>query len=92
MDLHRDGESLSEPVYWEGRQWAVTAYGVECLDGTYPIDKEGLWMNQPEHSWEEHMSEKTWIDLPDFRVAIAIARDMYRHLKPAHLKRGVAER
>jgi hypothetical protein len=30
-------EPLSE-VWWQGRQWAVTSYGLECRDGTYFID------------------------------------------------------
>ncbi|SFF04836.1 hypothetical protein SAMN02799627_05114 [Methylobacterium sp. 13MFTsu3.1M2] len=28
---------LTEPVRWEGRQWAVTGYGIEALDGMYHI-------------------------------------------------------
>jgi hypothetical protein len=28
------GEDLSE-IWWRGQQWAVTAYGIECLDGAY---------------------------------------------------------
>jgi hypothetical protein len=27
------GEALRE-IWWRGRQWAVTSYGIECLDGT----------------------------------------------------------
>ena len=31
------GEPLSVPVYWIGRQWAVTAHGIEGRDGKYAI-------------------------------------------------------
>jgi hypothetical protein len=34
------GEELSSPIYWQGRQWAVTAFGIECRDGTYVIHKK----------------------------------------------------
>jgi hypothetical protein len=86
------GEALSEPIHWEGSQWAVTDYGVECRDGTYPIEKRALWMSEPEHSWEEHMSEKDWVDLLDFKRAIAFAREKYRQFKPKHLSEPAGER
>jgi hypothetical protein len=28
---------LTEPVHWRGRQWAVTGYGIEALDGMYHV-------------------------------------------------------
>ena len=31
------GEALDE-VWWRGRQWADTAFGIEKLDGTYLAD------------------------------------------------------
>jgi hypothetical protein len=34
-------EPLSE-VWWQGRQWAVTAYGLEQRDGTYTIKADRL--------------------------------------------------
>jgi hypothetical protein len=35
------GEGLAE-VWWRGRQWAVTAYGLEALDGRYAIEASRL--------------------------------------------------
>jgi hypothetical protein len=29
--------NLNQPVYWRGRQWAVTDYGIEALSGLYHI-------------------------------------------------------
>jgi hypothetical protein len=49
------GEELSE-VWWQGRQWAVTAYGIECRDGLYYIEKSRLLENQG-YSWPRHMAD-----------------------------------
>jgi len=51
------GEELSE-IWWRGRQWAVTAYGIECLDGTYVIERNRL-LETPEYPWPCHMAEKS---------------------------------
>lgn len=65
------GEEL-DTILWQGRQWAVTKYGVECRDGTYAFeakrlselggfgDREGL------SDWLFHLAEKEWCDLDDF--------------------------
>ncbi len=68
------GEALSLPIFWQGRQWAVTSYGVECRDGTYFIEKERLSEDEGEFGWVRHLSEKIWIDLPDFAEALRLAR------------------
>jgi hypothetical protein len=34
-------------VLWQGRQWSVTEYGIECRDGSYHIDKKRLRRDQP---------------------------------------------
>ena len=89
------GEPLSEPVYWRGRQWAATAYGVEALDGSYTIEGERLWEDdfQPwtvGHEglgWVAHMAEKVWVDVADFRNALLEARghfEIARHRKAMH--------
>jgi len=71
------GEVLA-PIVWQGRQWAVTKYGLECRDGTYCIDRRRLWENEDEFGWVMHLSEKTWADLPDFAEALRIARHTHR--------------
>jgi hypothetical protein len=68
------GDALTEPIYWQGRQWAVTPYGVECRDGKYPIQANRLWENDEDYGWVTHMAEKDWVDLPDFAEALRIAR------------------
>lgn len=67
------GERLSR-VYWRGRQWAATKYGVECRDGCYAIERTRLWEEDNEHSWIMHMAGKDWVDLEDFAEALRVAR------------------
>ncbi len=71
------GEALSQPVHWIGRQWAVTSYGVEKRDGTYVIERNRLWEERHGHGWAQHMAEKEWCDLPDFRTALMVARGIF---------------
>jgi len=67
------GESLSEPIYWLSRQWAVTEYGIEARDGTYHIANERLWENEAEYPWVQHMDKKDWVDIADFAEALRVA-------------------
>lgn len=67
-------EPLSEPIYWTGRQWAVTGHGVEARDGTYSIARDRLWQHNEGYETVAHMSEKDWVDLPDFVEALRLAR------------------
>lgn len=62
-----------ERIWWSGRQWCVTAYGIEALDGTYPIERTRLLERLPRHSWMEHMAGKTWVDMDDFATAWLVA-------------------
>ena len=68
------GEALAEPVYWKGRQWAVTSHGIEARDGRYHIARNRAWEETSGHGWIEHMEEKEWVDLQDFTEALRIAR------------------
>jgi hypothetical protein len=67
-EVKLQGEPLHE-IWWRGRQWAVTEYGVEALDGTYAIEGSRLLEDLPEYSWLEHMSGKRWVDPDDFATA-----------------------
>jgi hypothetical protein len=60
--------------------WAVTDYGIECLERYYVIEKQRLH----ENDWPLHMSEKTWVDMYDFLRAFYAGRcyhypKRYRH-------------
>jgi hypothetical protein len=70
------GEALSE-IWWSGRQWAVTAYGIERLDGTYVIDKGRLFENIDDYGWPMHMGEKVWVDNDDFVTSWLVAMALH---------------
>lgn len=65
---------LTQPVYWEGEQWAATGYGVEGLGrkGYYNIqvrqlgtlDGDGLSM------WPDHMARKPSVNSHEFNRAL----------------------
>ncbi|HEY1474031.1 MAG TPA: hypothetical protein VGF53_08110 [Pseudolabrys sp.] len=58
------------PAHWIGRQWAVTSFGIEKRDGTYPI----AFARLDAIDWISHLAGKMWIDLDDFAEALRIAR------------------
>lgn len=63
------GEEL-DFVLWQGKQWAVTEYGVECRNGNYAIDSKWFVQNDEKfYGWVRHMSEKTWVDILEFENA-----------------------
>jgi hypothetical protein len=64
------GDPLHRPVHWVGRQWAVTAYGIERRDGLYPIQMERLFEKEAYGGWVGHMAGKVWCDLEDFAEAL----------------------
>jgi hypothetical protein len=70
MVLHRD-------IYWVGRQWAVTGYGIQACDqkqkGRFDIEASRIW----EDGVQEGMRALNWLNLEDFEKAIAIARKHY---------------
>jgi hypothetical protein len=74
---HCQGEALS-PIIWQGRQWAVTEYGLEQVNGTYAIEKTRLWENEKKYGWVRQIFHKTWADPTDFAEALRIARYTHR--------------
>jgi hypothetical protein len=71
--VHVRGEDL-HTVLWQGRQWAVTTYGVECRDGTYSFEASRLCEDHSEGlSWIKHMAGKRWVDIADFATAFYVA-------------------
>jgi hypothetical protein len=70
MALHRD-------IYWVGRQWAVTGFGIQAIDqrlkGSFDIEMSRVW--------DEFAVERTralaWLNAADFDKAIEIARARY---------------
>jgi hypothetical protein len=74
----RCGQALS-PTLWQGRQWSVTTYGIECRDGKYAIDAKNF-VSKPlnaKHTWSMHMREKNWVDMEDFNNAVIAFRLLF---------------
>ena len=70
MALHRD-------IYWVGRQWAVTGYGLQACDqkqkGKFDIEAARLW----EDDVLERMRALSWLNIEDFEKALSVARKHY---------------
>ena len=70
MALHRD-------VYWVGRQWAVTGYGIQACDqrqkSQFDIEASRLW----EDGVLEGMLALAWLNIEDFEKALSVARQHY---------------
>jgi hypothetical protein len=67
MALHRD-------IYWVGRQWAVTGYGMQAIDqrlkGKFDIETARLW----EDGLLESMHAREWVNIEDFNKGLSVAR------------------
>ena len=75
------GEQL-DLILWQGKQWAVTEYGIEKRDGTYTILAMHAWSFTPASKgrrktkqdvmrhWLEHLSLKSWCDTDDIEAAL----------------------
>jgi hypothetical protein len=70
MALHRD-------IYWIGRQWAVTGFGVQAIDqrlkGAFDIEASRLW----EDDLTERMLALAWLNSADFDKALSVARTRF---------------
>jgi len=70
MALHRE-------IYWVGRQWAVTGYGIQACDqkqkSKFDIEASRLW----EDGVLDGMRALEWLNLEDFEKAVSVARTHY---------------
>lgn len=70
MALHRD-------IYWVGRQWAVTGYGIQAVDpklkGQFDIEASRLW----EDGLSDSLNAGAWLNGEDFAKALSVARARY---------------
>ena len=70
MALHRD-------IYWVGKQWAVTGYGIQACNqkqrGKFDIKGSRLW----EDGVLESLRAEKWINNEDFDNALDVARKYY---------------
>jgi hypothetical protein len=70
MALHRD-------IFWVGRQWAVTGYGIQACNqkqrGQFDIEGSRLW----EDGVQESLRAEAWLNIEDFEKALEVARKYY---------------
>ena len=73
MALHRD-------IYWIGRQWAVTGFGMQAINqkhgGEFDIPVERLW----DDPLLDILRAQPWFNADDFNKGLAVART--RHPQP----------
>lgn len=66
---------LTEPVHWEGRQWAVTGYGIEALDGMYHVPFSEIGdAGERKLPWLEALHRRYGTDRDDLAAALKVAR------------------
>jgi hypothetical protein len=70
MALHRD-------IFWVGRQWAVTGFGVQAVDqrlkGAFDVEATRVW----EDDLPQRMRSLAWINIDDFNKALGMARERF---------------
>jgi hypothetical protein len=70
MALHRD-------IYWIGRQWAVTGFGLQAVDqrlqGAFDVEAAGVW----DEGLSARMRRHAWINGEDFDKALTLARQRF---------------
>ena len=77
MALHRD-------IYWVGKQWTVTGYGIQACDqkqkSKFDIEASRLW----EDGALETIRAVKWLNSDDFDKALSVARKHFP--EPPHKK------
>jgi hypothetical protein len=67
MPLHRD-------IFWVGRQWAVTGYGIQAVNqkrhGDFDIEASRIW----DQALLENLHAQAWFNAEDFSKGLAVAR------------------
>jgi len=86
MALHRD-------IYWVGRQWAVTAVGIQAVDQrrrrAFDVEVVRIW----DDGLVDRMVTLDWFNREDFDKALAIARTRFPEppRKPLPLVESILE-
>ncbi|OAF15011.1 hypothetical protein [Bradyrhizobium neotropicale] len=76
MALHRD-------IFWVGRQWAVTGFGIQAVDqrlrGVLDIEIARLW----DDDLIQNRRTRPGVNAEDFDKAVTVARGRYPQEPPA---------
>lgn len=74
MPLHRD-------IFWVGRQWAVTGYGIQAVNqkrhGDFDIEASRIW----DEVLLENLRAQEWFNAEDFNKGLTAARARYPRLQ-----------
>ena len=66
--------ALNRDIFWVGRQWAVTGFGIQAVDqrlkGAFDVEASRLW----EDGLIERIRALVWLNQDDFAKALEIAR------------------
>ncbi len=62
-----------EGVYWRGRQWAVTDFGIERIGGGQSVPTDRLFEDISVYSWIRRMGDRPDVDLDEFATAFMVA-------------------
>lgn len=78
------GHDLTEPVHWQVRQWAVTGYGIEALDGRHHVAAAEIRPG-PDGTvpWLDALRRRYGTDHDDLDAALKVARWL-RAANPSH--------
>ena len=69
---------FGEPVHWRGRQWAVTGFGIEALDGMYHVPAAEIWLEGSEPPrWVRDLRQRYGTDRDDLDAALKVARTVF---------------
>lgn len=81
--------ALDRDIYWVGRQWAVTGFGIQAIDqrlkGNFDIAVSRLW----DDISVERTRALAWVNAADFDRALEFARA--RHPEPQRRKLPLVE-
>lgn len=83
--LHRD-------IFWLGRQWAVTGFGIQAvnqkLESKFDIEASRIW----EDGLAVSMQSEPWFDAEDFAEALSVARSRSHETTPVSWPRPDSEK
>lgn len=79
MTLHRN-------IYWLGRQWAVTGFGIQLVDQRRKMAFDIEAHRLGEEGLADAMAGQPWFDAEDFAMALDAARKRSRDMPTAFFR------
>jgi hypothetical protein len=82
-------KTLNRDIFWLGRQWAVTGFGIQAvnhkLNMQFDVPISRIW----EEGLAESMLAEEWFDIEDFAEALSVARRRFQ--ETPHISRSVSD-